>query len=194
MQRSTRELIERAKRAIGEGTVLRHASPSIVAVRREVAVRKKNEPLPAEVHARINTLAIDRHDTIVDPAGCDASSFVRNPVLLWQHGLDAVRGNLPLGTVPELMLQSDFIDVVARFDLGDPFSANIHRMFDAGILKAFSIGFIGRAFSIDEVATEGVNQDGNPVSGTCEILRFTDWDLAELSAVAVGSNPDALVL
>ena len=196
-----RQVIERAKRAIGEGLMQRRFSSSQpirrISPTKTAAGKSQPDGIPdsewpaGELYARINSLAIDRHDTIVDPAGVRLDDFVRNPVLLWQHGIDA-RGNLPIGTVPELEPGDSAIDALIRFDLADPFSANVHRMFNAGIMKGFSIGFIARASTIDEVETTGVNKDGTLVQGVFEVLRYTDWELVELSCVAVPSNPDAL--
>ena len=49
------------------------------------------------VVARINTDAVDRFDTVVSPSGMDRTEFLRNPVVLWEHGKDPVRGKVPIG-------------------------------------------------------------------------------------------------
>lgn len=202
--RLDKQTLERARRAIGEGTTLRSFALSrSTPQRRAVAKPKAGKPVPSggadsewpagEVYARINSLAIDRHDTIVDPLGCRVDSFTKNPILLWAHGCDA-RGSLPIGTVPELDMGSDYIDALMRFDVEDEFSANLYRLYNNSILKGTSIGFVARAATVDEIETMGQGPDGQPVQGVFEVLRYTDWDLVELSCVSVPSNPDALAI
>lgn len=205
MNASTRRIHEWAKRVIGEGTMLR----SFTAGRARPISHKKtisaktnagkfqpsdgpdgeSEWPIGELGCVINTDHIDRHDTIVDPRGCDYRSFQMNPILLYQHGCSPNRGDLPLGTFPELFLSEREIAATARFDMDDPFAANIYRLYDIGILKGFSIGFIANGYAIENFEVD----DGNGSIAGLEVLRYTSWELVECSAVSVPSNRFALV-
>ncbi len=144
---------------------------------------KPGDPIPVV----INTADIDRHDTIVDPTGADVNNFLRNPVLQYQHGCDHVVGDWVVGKVVLGEFTRDKIPASLLFDIegklhGDEnkkIGLELDRMYRKGWLRAVSIGFIAKAYAIDNV-------DGR------EVLRYTEWELVELSCVAVPSNPMAL--
>lgn len=136
-----------------------------------------------ELWARINSTAVDSHETIIEPKGIDAERFRANPILLWQHGMDQ-RGNLPIGVVPELIVSEDAVDARVEFDVADEFSANVLRMYRSRVLRGFSVGFIPLAHEVRRIGFAGEEKR--------DTLIFTGWELVELSCVAVPSNPEAL--
>jgi hypothetical protein len=135
----------------------------------------------------INTNDIDRHDTIVDPTGADVNQFLKNPVLLYQHGCNDVVGDWVVGMVKLGEFTRDAITAELVFDLegklhGDEnklIGKELDRLYRKGWMRGVSIGFIANGYAIENV-------DGR------EVLRYTQWELVELSCVAVPSNPMAL--
>ena len=131
-----------------------------------------------QLEAVINTNHVDRYGTIVDPRGADVSAFLANPVLLWCHGMDSL-GNWPIGTVQAMSLSDNEIVARVQFDMENAAAAEIARLYRRRILRGFSIGFIPRSYHLERI-------------GEDDVVRFTSWELAELSACAVPANPHAL--
>lgn len=99
-------------------------------------------------------------------------NFRRNPVMLWQHGRDPMRGNVPIGRWDNIRMSSDgTMTASATFDPEDTFAMKVESKFRRGFLNAASIGWL-------------------PVWD--DRGRITAFDLLEASAVAVPADPDAL--
>lgn len=181
-----------AQRAVDDREVLRAFFPIEIVQRAEgdEPPAEGAEPVEADggaIRVVINTNDIDRHDTIVDPAGADVNLFLKNPVLLYQHGCDHAVGDWIVGKVNLGDFTRDAISAELMFDLegklhGDAnklIGKELDRMYRKGWMRGVSIGFITRGYAIEDV-------------GGREVLRYTDWELVELSCVAVPSNPMAL--
>lgn len=194
--------IEYAERAINERLVIRRFSPPASVELADQYLRKPRKVAPASqvtrkakdltIDAIINSMAIDRHDTIVDPRGMDATHFINNPVLQYQHGCDTMIGDRVVGLVRNLDMHDEYVGATVEFDGQDEFAVSLASKYKRGFMKAFSIGFIARAFCIDNMVGEATGPDGKPQQTNKEVLRYTAWDLVELSCVAVPSNPEAL--
>ena len=98
-------------------------------------------------------------------------NFRRNPVMLWQHGRDLQRGNVPIGRWEGIRMVDGVMRAEAVFDETDEFAAMIEGKYRRGYLNAASIGWMP---TWDERG------------------RVTGFDLLEASAVAVPADPDAL--
>lgn len=99
-------------------------------------------------------------------------NFRRNPVMLWQHGRDPMRGNVPIGRWEGIRMDDQGVmRADAHFDSEDDFAVMIEGKFRRGFLNAASIGWMP---TWDERG------------------RVTGFDLLEASAVAVPADPDAL--
>ncbi len=161
-----------------DGKIRRMVFPS--AAIREVKVTVDGVEKDA-IEAVINTNDVDRFETVVEPKGADLTNFRDNPILLWAHGNDFSIGSWPVGTVAELDVTEK--EIIARivFDTEGELGAELDRLYRAKILRGFSIGFIPKAFVSEQPESDGP-----------EIIRFTEWELVELSAVAVPANPSAL--
>jgi len=132
------------------------------------------DPATLTVRAVINTNDPDRAGDVVLPRGLrNADEFLRNPVVLWAHQ----RSLPPIGTCQKLEIQDNQILAETQFAKGMPFAEEVFRLYEQGILRAWSIGFLpvrsrpGSAGSVIE-----------------------EWDLLEYSAVPVPENPAALTL
>lgn len=131
------------------------------------------------IEAVINTDDVDRYGTIVDPRGGRLDSFMANPVLQWSHGLDAEIGTWTVGRVLSIVRSDRALVARLQFDMADPLGAELDRKYREKWLRGFSIGFLPIASVVEW--SDGV-----------EVVRFTDWELVELSCASVPVNPYAL--
>jgi len=129
----------------------------------------------------VNNDEVDRHRTIIEPEGGDVEHFrENNPVVLWQHGIDPQRGELPIGRVEQLNYNDSRGAWIARIRFyEDEFSQNVRRMVDEGFLNMSSIQF-------DPNDSEMRETDSG------RVRAYTDWELLEVSIVSIGSNRGAL--
>ncbi len=120
---------------------------------------------------------VDRDKEIVKVEGIDYTNFLRNPVVLWAHGKDPVRGGLPIGKCVELGITElkgvKGLKAKTQF-YDDDFSKRIFEMYKEGYLNAWSISFLG----------EKESKNGVGVYNRVEMLEY--------SAVPVPANPYAL--
>lgn len=123
--------------------------------------------------------SIDRDGEIVDPAGIDTKNFERNPVLLYAHDYRSD----PIGKVLQITKEGNRMLFKPQFAVDiNPKAKMYFEMFKAGILNAFSIGFIPKRWE------DRKNADGS------SNRVFLETELLEISAVPVPANPQALVL
>lgn len=123
--------------------------------------------------------SMDRHGTRINPNGWDLRTFLANPVALWSHGTDPIRGRVPIGRWENLRVEGERLmgRLVMAAEGTSQFVNELRSLVTQGILRAVSVGF------------EDPKQ-GKP-GGRYEIERA---GLREISLVAVGSNMNALQL
>jgi hypothetical protein len=133
------------------------------------------------VRAVISTAQPDRAGDVIVPAGLrNAAEFLTNPVVPWAHQ----RTLPPVGTCVGLDVQPDRIVAVTRFAEGVPLAEDLFRLYEQGVLRGWSIGFVPRRATL---------LPQSPRTGR-RGLRVEAWDLLEYSAVPVPENPEALTL
>ena len=126
------------------------------------------------IRSVITTSVPDRVGDVVMPAGLrNAEEFLKNPVVLWAHQ----RGMPPIGRCRSLEVRGDRVIAETQFARGVPFAEDVFKLYEQGILRGWSIGFL-------PVRTRPLR------SG----VRYEEWDLLEYSAVPVPENPAALTL
>lgn len=125
---------------------------------------------------QINNDQLDRHGTIIEPGGGDLANFKRNPVVLWDHGMDPTRGSLPIGRAVNVFERGNSLFAEIQFDTDDDFASKVLRQVKEGITNGTSIGF--RAGDVDRSA---------------DPTRIRQWELVEISVTPTPSNPAALV-
>lgn len=110
--------------------------------------------------------------------GCwELENYRKNPVVLWGHD----HHELPIGTNVGLVEDETGLKVTTKFDEKSERSMEIFRLLKDGILNAFSVGFIRKAFQMED---QGNGQKG---------LAITKAELYEYSVVGVPANPGCLV-
>lgn len=123
--------------------------------------------------------SVDRDDERIAPEGWDFTNFLKNPVLLWAHNYREE----PLGKVISIAREGPRLLFQPQFAVGiSEMAKRIFEYYKAGVLNAFSVGFIPREWK-DEAGPSGE-----------QVRTFTKTELLEISCVPVPANPNALVL
>lgn len=131
-----------------------------------------------------NANIVDRIDERINPQGLDAKNFLKNKVLLADH----MYFNLwVVGRVEELTVDDSGVGFQAF--VGDPkagpltqMQKDIRSLIMQGLIQTVSIGFIPK-----KIRAPMWDDDGRMV----EPAVIEEWELLELSIVAVPCNPDA---
>lgn len=120
----------------------------------------------------ISTNDVDRHGEIVDQSGLDVENYLTNPVVLWAHD----HTQLPIAVADKVYRQKegnkDMTIAEGRF-AGHEFAQEVRLMYEVGMIKTASIGFIPKEF------------EGNTIKVS---------ELIEFSFVPVPANPYAISL
>lgn len=135
---------------------------------------------------RLVTRDIDRHGTIIEPAGVDMTAFRANPVFLWMHDSGGGEVTPPpdvvIGRVTNFDQSVDALDIEVEFDDdGDGLAATCFRKVKDGFLRMVSIGC-------------NVLEEETVQIGTHKVPVYTRTELLECSLVIIGSNRGALKL
>lgn len=122
--------------------------------------------------------ALDRDGEVLDPAGMITDTFQGNPVMLWCHDLylPAI-GNWPVLERTAAGWEAEGAFVPAEIS---PFADQIRKQYEAGFLKAVSIRFRPIEWVSGKLEVDGY------------YTKFTKFELLEISAVNVPSNPEAV--
>jgi hypothetical protein len=137
------------------------------------------DPATLVVRSVITTAGPDRAGDVIVPTGLrNAAEYLRNPVVLWAHRRDVP----PVGVCVGLDVRPDRIIAATRFAKGMAFAEEVFRLYEQGVLRGWSIGFVPKRASL------------LPGRSGRRGLRVEEWELLEYSAVPVPENPQALTL
>jgi HK97 family phage prohead protease len=133
------------------------------------------------LRAAISTADVDRAGDVIVPGGLrNAREYMSNPVVLWAHQ----RTLPPIGRCVSLEVEPNRVVAETRFARGIGFAEELFKLYEQGVLRGWSIGFVPlratRLPAVDELGRRG--------------LRVEEWDLLEYSAVPVPENPGALTI
>lgn len=108
-------------------------------------------------------------------------NFNANPVILWMHN----DRQPPIGR-GRASIDGSGLKTAVQFDRQDPLAMEIERKYRSGFLNAVSVGF------------DFVDKTGSPIldwysMSVDEIFNESYYDLAEVSAVPVPADPNALI-
>jgi len=141
------------------------------------------------VVARINTAAVDRLRTVIDPLGADTSHFNKTASVLWQHGLDPIRGTVPIGHGWVKVRRAEK-DMLGKTKFGkDDFSNALFEGYKDGSIRGWSI----KAGVQESSPPTREEIRSNPALSECEMI-YRKWDLIEYSATPTPGNSDCLTL
>ena len=131
--------------------------------------------------AVVNAKSIDRHGTLIDPAGVDIDNYKRNPVVLINHDMSLLAATATVTKQDDRIILHVDDDA---WDLEDEQIARYHRKIKKGLMKTMSIGFRPDMDSLEERTTE----DGQ------QYMYIGRSEMIEGSFVTIPSNTDAEVL
>ena len=131
------------------------------------------------IRSVITTGEPDRLGDVVIPTGLkNVEDYLINPVVLWAHDRTRVP---PIGLCEWLDVQPRRVVAQTRFAQDVQFAEDVFRLYEQGVLRGWSIGFLPRK--------------ARPIhkhSGSA--LEVHEWDLLEYSAVPIPENPGALTI
>lgn len=121
-----------------------------------------------------------RDGMVVDPAGVDVANYLRNPVVLWEHGYDFARGGVPVGRAVSVSRVENGWAAEVEWE-EDEFAQRIAGMVQRGTLSAVSFGW-------RTLAREWQTLDNGQ-----EVMVVTRSEMMEFSVVSVPADAGALV-
>lgn len=126
-----------------------------------------------------NKATIDRGDEIITTDAWELDNFKKNPVILFNHGMDTL-GGTPVGKAVEVKQTDDGLFLKVKMSNSQaPGIKMVRDLVEERILKAFSVGFNPK--ESDVVQTDGKS-----------IRKITKAELFEVSIVGVPMNQDSL--
>jgi hypothetical protein len=137
------------------------------------------DPTTLAVRCVITTVDPDRSGDVVVPTGVkNLEEYLLNPVVLWAHDRFRVP---PIGTCAWVDVQPRRIVAETRFAQGIAFAEDVFKLYDRGVLRGWSIGFVPRK----------AHRTPTPNGSS---LYVREWDLLEYSAVPIPENPGAVTV
>jgi HK97 family phage prohead protease len=128
-----------------------------------------------QIRVMASTQSPDRADDVMVPAACRLDGYRKNPIVLWQHD-----GSQPVGTADVSIVAGGLAAVITFAAKGLSAIADMAcALYKSRVLRAISIGF-------------------NPLDweprGSKGGLKYTSWELLEISCVSVPCNENALTI
>jgi HK97 family phage prohead protease len=153
-------------------------------IRKAFSVVSKAVDLDAGIfEAMISTEAVDRHGDIVRATGARLENYLKNPVVLWAHDLDAppIAKALSIEVLPGEGLKATF--QFPNWGVSEQADV-VRRLWAGGFLNATSVRFT-------PIKWKPLEGDENDWWGPRE---YVEWELLEFSIVPVPANQEALRL
>jgi len=168
------DFYKKLSKEIGEAIDKSFNSPEYKAIKDSIAKAEQNNEDVGSFKIIISTATPDRSNEVVVQEGLDITRYMQNPIVLWAHDYD----ELPIGITEKLSLENGQWVAEGKFapESANPIAQQVRRLYDLGIQRAASIGFICKNI---------VN--GDPV-------MITESELLEWSFVPVPANSEALAL
>ena len=124
-----------------------------------------------------NKKIVDRAQEVIESDAWNLEDYKKNPVILYNHGMDAKLGATPIGKCEKIDARDDGLFVKVKMSgIDDPDIKRIRDLVKEGMLRAFSVGFNCKESDLDR---EGIR-------------RIKKADLFEISIVGVPMNQDSL--
>lgn len=134
-----------------------------------------------------NDESINTYGFVVRTDGIDLSAFLKNPVMLWNHGRATgsdEREVLPIGRWEDVKKEGGQLTGRAVFDMEDPFAKRIAEKVAKGFLSACSIGI--RILERDDNPANWMPGQTAPTVTKCELREISVCDIpANKNAVTV---------
>jgi HK97 family phage prohead protease len=126
-----------------------------------------------------NAATVDRINELIEMSQWKLDSYLKNPIILYQHEYDD-----PIGFARNVQVTSQGLSFEAV--IGDPSKGyelteaqrEARSLLAQGVLKAFSVGYYPEDYEYDSAH---------------EVWKLKNVDLMEISLVSVPCNPDSLL-
>jgi HK97 family phage prohead protease len=137
------------------------------------------ETADGTITVKVMTDQVARDGMVIDPEGLRTEDYMKNPVVLWEHGQDPRRGAEPVARCTNLMRKDD--GYVAEIEFAeDDFAQRIEGKMRNEFINAVSVGW-----KTEDVRREERGENMIPV--------VRESDMTEFSVVGVPADTDALV-
>jgi|GEM_PF-2470696 len=124
-----------------------------------------------------NKPVIDRGKEVMEPNCWKLDNYKKNPVILYNHGMDSELGGTPIGKAVMVEPRKEGLFLRAKITNANDKKINLIRsLIDEGMLKAFSVGFDPKDSERDA--------DG--------VTHIKSAELYEVSVVGIPMNQDSL--
>jgi HK97 family phage prohead protease len=139
--------------------------------------------------AVVSAETIDRDGEVLIVQGCNATEFMQNPVLFWNHEYDK-----PVGKCVNLKRIGDTL--VGEFEFarrpegmeGEFFPEVAASLVAQGVVNAVSVGYVPEDGGVRRANGVDKKRYGDGVHTV-----FSRWKLLEISLAPLQANPDALI-
>lgn len=138
-----------------------------------IKANEKNGKIVIAGFANANT--VDRGIERIDPKAWKLDNYIKNPIVLFDHGIDKSFGTLPIGRAKKVEARDG--GLYAEIEISNSKTEKItaiRDLIEEGILKTFSVGFDPKNY----------DRDGNT-------KVITDAELLEISIVPIPMNQDS---
>jgi hypothetical protein len=145
-------------------------------------------PFTAQLRAdrdRLTLLSIiatndaDGAGDVIEPDGLrNRDEYLKRPVVLWAHNRLTLP---PIGSCVRLEVRPDRIVALTQFARGVTFAEDLFRLYERGVLRAWSLAFVPR-----KTTGRAAGRGGR------RALRVEEWDLLEYSAAPLPDRLGAL--
>ena len=127
---------------------------------------------------------VDRHGTVLRQDGWDLRSFMKNPVMAYQHDTRSTDPDDFIGTWTNIRVENGQLLGTPNFEPEDlnPKAEKIRRKVEHGTIRSASVGFI-------PIEAHWGKRDAGEDP---DVLYFDRMELLEVSLVGIPSNPDAV--
>jgi len=162
--------------ATGKGSDM-PGTTKVVAAKLAFVGEVKAEDEDGVLLVTISTRSVDRDGDIIEPAGIDFTSYLKNPIVPWAHDTRAV----PVAKALSLSVIGERVEAKVKF-ADYEFARLVYRLYKDGFLNAWSVGIHMKEYEPRK------DDQGTPLRG----VHITKSELLEFSAVPVPANPEAL--
>ena len=144
----------------------------------------------------ISTADVDRQGDSIDQNAWDLKNYFNNPIVLWAHDYWA----LPIGICDSISVQEGKLIAKGRFapEEANPFAQQVRRLYDAGIVRATSVGYIPEFGRADAgKGNELLEFSFVPVPANAQALRLSqvkelglNLEMLTLKGLTLETQPD----
>jgi hypothetical protein len=139
--------------------------------------------------SKISVGSVDRYNSLILPRGIDLKAYVKNPVVLFEHGKDVTRGAVPIGRNVWVKLNNQGNTLIAKTRFAkDDFASMLYDFYREGTMTGWSVRLLQKELGGPPTREEA---RAYPGMDKCDVV-YRSTELAEYSCVAVPGQADAL--